>query len=114
MIGKIPSLISKIDLSKLELIVKMAPAIKEFFSSYHTESESYLLNSIKKKDGYIIDKKADISKLRKDIDELNSTIKKMEKKETKLEKKIKELEENLDNTSWMLTKKQEELDGERR
>jgi len=96
MIGKIPSLISKIDLSKLELIVKMAPAIKDFFSSYHTESESYLLNSIKKKDGYIIDKKADISKLRKDIDELNSTIKKMEKKETKLREENKALKKKIE------------------
>ena len=43
MINKIPTLISKIDISKLEHIVKMAPAIKDFFSSYHTESESYLL-----------------------------------------------------------------------
>jgi len=96
MISKIPSLIGKIDLSKLEHIVKMAPAIKDFFSSYHTESESYLLKSIKEKDGYIIDKKADISKLRKDIDELNSTIKKMEKKETKLREENKALKKKIE------------------
>ena len=31
-----------------------------------------------------------------------------------LEEKVTDLEENLDNTKWMLTKKQEELDEERR
>ena len=74
---------------KIERAVRMLPIIKEVFAPSNTEDPktNKLLSDA------LHDKKAEICKLRE---------------------RIKDLEENLDNTSWMLTKKQEELDEERR
>ena len=74
---------------KIERVVRMLPIIKEVFASNRIEDPK--TNKLLKDD--LWNKKAEICKLRE---------------------RIKDLEENLDNTSWMLTKKQEELDGENR
>ena len=82
---KLPSL------RNIERTLRMAPLLRDLLPS-HNESESGLLKILKEKEKYIHNKRAEITKLRE---------------------KIQDLEENLDNTKWMLTKKQEELDGER-
>ena len=86
----------KIPFCKIERAVRMLPIIKEVFAPSNTEDPktNKLLSDA------LHDKKAEICKLRERIKDL--------------EKHVWDLEENLENTSWMLTKKQEELDGERR
>ena len=81
--------IPKIPFCKIERIVRMLPIVKEVFTSYSTEDPktNKLLSDA------LHDKKAEICKLREHI---------------------LELEDSLDNVQWMLIKKQEELDGERR
>jgi hypothetical protein len=70
----------------------MVPLVKDMLP-INSESESSLLKLIKQQEDALHDKKAEICKLRE---------------------KILELEDSLENQTWMLSKKQEELDGERR
>ena len=83
---KLPSL------RNIERTLKMIPLVKDVLP-INSESESSLLKLIKQQEDALHDKKAEICKLRE---------------------KILELEDSLQNQTWMLSKKQEELDGERR
>ena len=74
---------------KIERVVRMLPVIKEVFMTNSTENPK----TVKLLEDALHNKKSEIFTLRQ---------------------KIKDLEEDLDNTKWTLTKKQEELDGERR
>lgn len=82
---KLPSL------RNIERTLKMIPLVKDILP-INSESESSLLKLIKQQEDALHDKKAEICKLRE---------------------KILELEDSLENQTWMLSKKQEELDGER-
>ena len=86
---KIPSL------HTIEKVIRMVPVVKDLLPS-NKDGLNSLINEpaykIKKLEDALHDKKAEITRLRE---------------------KIQNLEEDLDNTKWMLTKKQEELDGER-
>ena len=83
---KIPSLRS------IERTLEMVPLVKDLLPN-NNESESSLLKLIKQQEDALYAKKNEICILKE---------------------KILELEDALDNTGWMLTKNQEELDGERR
>lgn len=83
---KLPSL------RTLERAARIIPVVKDLLPRTN-ESDSGLLEIIKQQEDALHDKKADICKLRE---------------------QIIELEENLENTIWMLTKAQEELNGERK
>ena len=74
---------------KIERVVRMLPIIKEVFKPDSIENPK----TVKLLEDALHNKKSEIFTLRQ---------------------KIKNLEEDLDNTKWTLTKKQEELDGERR
>ena len=82
---KIPSL------RTVERVVNLVPVFKDLLPSI-SESELSLVETIKKLEDALHDKKADICTLREKMDNLNKTIKSMEKKEIRLQKKIKELE----------------------
>jgi len=83
---KLPSL------RNIERTLRMAPLLRDLLPN-HSESESGLLQILKEKDKYIHNKRAEITRLRETI---------------------LDLEDSLENTEWMLTKKQEELDEERK
>ena len=74
---------------KIERVVRMLPIIKEVFKPDSIENPK----TVRLLEDALHNKKAEICTLREHI---------------------KELEDSLDNVQWMLIKKQEELDGERR
>ena len=88
---KLPSL------RNIERVIKMVPLVKEILPN---NGDSGLLEIIKNKEDALHDKKAEICKLREKISEL--------------EKANATLLDACENQTWMLDKKQQELDGERR
>ena len=87
----------------VERAIRIVPFVKELLPSNKDG-----LNSLIQSDS------DEILKLNKKIKEQGKALYAKKQEIAVLEKKILELEDSLNNTEWMLTKKQEELDGERR